>query len=62
MGDHLTMDPKFMKNVDFEGVYILGNATQDKCFVGKRLKFLKNIPISIIVRAICPIKPPSPKV
>lgn len=27
-------DIKFMKNVDFEGVYILRNATQNKCFVG----------------------------
>ena len=36
-------DIKFMKNVDFEGVYILRNATQNKCFVGKASKVFKKI-------------------
>lgn len=36
-------DIKFMKNVDFEGVYILRNSTQNKCFVGRASKVFKKI-------------------
>lgn len=36
-------DIKFMKNVDFEGVYILKNNTQNKCYVGKASKVFRKI-------------------
>lgn len=36
-------DIKFMKNIDFEGVYILQNKTKNKCFVGKVSKVFKKI-------------------
>lgn len=36
-------DIKFMKSVDFEGVYILRNQTKNKCYVGKASKVFKKI-------------------